>query len=292
MGEDEGTIGGHRILPYVPNPVVDFDGRAYDVSRDAYDRATITALQLYDDHAQMRAMCDPTLGGIGGPEYPQGTTPRELAGLLVVLRGAVRDGEAVSTAELAGVVRSVARTLYRWDGKAEFFLPPGVWEQGAGEPQAPPPAPSAPADLSAALAPLARMIRVGYETAVGGMVHQSEAARRLGITPRGVALRLQRGVLRHVKVGERVLIPVEDVGAERAVSLGRGRNLRMIGYARATRSGATSPKGPGGPLTRLVCVCGEATSVDPGVFKQRGRVVCAGCGATIKTRNLAVYEMA
>lgn len=47
--------------------------------------------------------------------------------------------------------------------------------------------------------------------AMGKMVSQSEAARRLGLTPRGVALRIERGEMRHVRVGSNVLIPEEDV---------------------------------------------------------------------------------
>lgn len=49
--------------------------------------------------------------------------------------------------------------------------------------------------------------------AMGKMVSQSEAARRLNLTPRGVALRIERGEMRNLRVGSHVLIPEEDVKA-------------------------------------------------------------------------------
>lgn len=49
---------------------------------------------------------------------------------------------------------------------------------------------------------------------LGGLVSQSEAARRLGLTPRGVALRLQRGQMKHVvRVGQHVFLREADVEA-------------------------------------------------------------------------------
>ncbi len=69
--------------------------------------------------------------------------------------------------------------------------------------------------------------------------------------------------------------------------------MRMIGYARVRRPGVTLPEADdGATLTLLECVCGERTSVHPAVSEERGKVECAGCGARIKRRNLAVYETA
>lgn len=49
---------------------------------------------------------------------------------------------------------------------------------------------------------------------LGRLVSQSEAARRLGLTPRGVALRLQRGQVKHVvRVGQHVFLREVDVEA-------------------------------------------------------------------------------
>ena len=70
------------------------------------------------------------------------------------------------------------------------------------------------------LAPLyAMLIR-----SLGGLVSQAEVARRLGLSPRGIALRITRGEMRHIRVGGSVLVPEEDVemlGGERPGLKGR-----------------------------------------------------------------------
>lgn len=48
--------------------------------------------------------------------------------------------------------------------------------------------------------------------ALGGLITQSEAARRLDLTARAVAVRISRGEMRHVRIGGSVLIPEADVG--------------------------------------------------------------------------------
>ncbi len=60
--------------------------------------------------------------------------------------------------------------------------------------------------------------------ALGGLITQSEAARRLDLTARGVATRVGRGEMRHVRIGGSVLIPEADVGVneeERLRTTGR-----------------------------------------------------------------------
>lgn len=57
------------------------------------------------------------------------------------------------------------------------------------------------------------------QQALGTLVSQSEAARRLGITPRGVTLRIARGVLRNVEVDGRILIFEHDLPASKRESL-------------------------------------------------------------------------
>lgn len=48
--------------------------------------------------------------------------------------------------------------------------------------------------------------------ALGGLITQSEAARRLDLTARAVAVRISRGEIRYVRIGGSVLIPEADVG--------------------------------------------------------------------------------
>ena len=51
------------------------------------------------------------------------------------------------------------------------------------------------------------------ERNLGRLVSQSEAARRLGLTPRGMALRIEREGIRRIRVGQYVFIPEEAVEA-------------------------------------------------------------------------------
>lgn len=51
------------------------------------------------------------------------------------------------------------------------------------------------------------------ERSMGELISQSDAARRLGLTPRGVTLRIERGEMRRVRVGQYVFVPAEDVEA-------------------------------------------------------------------------------
>ncbi len=61
---------------------------------------------------------------------------------------------------------------------------------------------------------------------LGSLVSQSEAARRLSMTPRGVALRIQRGQMRHVvRVGPHVFLREEDIEAAQKE---RGRETENI----------------------------------------------------------------
>jgi hypothetical protein len=58
------------------------------------------------------------------------------------------------------------------------------------------------------LAPLFGLI----QRSLGGLVTQSEAARRLEMTPTGVALRIERGEMRRIRVNGKVLVPEGDLG--------------------------------------------------------------------------------
>jgi len=51
------------------------------------------------------------------------------------------------------------------------------------------------------------------ERSLGRLVSQSDAARRLGLTPRGMALRIEREGIQRVRVGQYVFIPEEAVEA-------------------------------------------------------------------------------
>lgn len=62
---------------------------------------------------------------------------------------------------------------------------------------------------------------------LGGLVSQAEAARRLNLTSRGVALRIERGEMEHIRVGGSVFIPEKDVRVTREERLqARSRSAR------------------------------------------------------------------
>lgn len=58
--------------------------------------------------------------------------------------------------------------------------------------------------------------------ALGDLITQAEAARRLNLTARAVAVRVNRGEMRHVRIGGSVLIPEGDVGVAEEVSKATG----------------------------------------------------------------------
>lgn len=68
------------------------------------------------------------------------------------------------------------------------------------------------------LAPLSALV----QDALGPLLTQSEAARELGLTPAGVARRIDRKELRRLRIGRQVLIPARDVRAPRSGPRKRG----------------------------------------------------------------------
>jgi len=58
--------------------------------------------------------------------------------------------------------------------------------------------------------------------ALGGLITQAEVARRLDLTPRAVAVRVNRGEMRHLRIGGSVLIPESDVGVPKESSRSAG----------------------------------------------------------------------
>ena len=65
------------------------------------------------------------------------------------------------------------------------------------------------------------------ERSLGRLVSQSDAARRLGLTPRGMALRIEREGIQRVRVGQYVFIPEEAVeAAEEQREHDRSRSVR------------------------------------------------------------------
>jgi len=197
----------------------------YDLS-DPLDRAIWTVLQLYIDHIERLAILaaeefdrpevwnalqlyiehPDTEGYLRSLRFLQAW---ELEEYLKDLRDAMQGARPMDPAELYYTARRVAEALFApenepitysiprdfWEAERES-LPDGALERG-----------ETPAQLAQTLAPLAHMLRVS----LGEHVSRSEAARRLSLTPSEVALRIERGQLRAIRVDGNVLVCVADL---------------------------------------------------------------------------------
>ena len=226
------------------------DMKAADVGydlRDPYDRAIWTALQLYLDFLERRALdvsrVEPDADGLSrsgtgvvDAEFWRRTSahdagerlrelrfrlPWELEMYLQDLRSVVRDGGRMDAVELHDTVQGVLESLlgpvriaFGMPAAADeepgaYNIPQEFWE--LGEQEIPDVGEESTLFLSGVLHPLAVLVRQGYEIATGGSVSQSEAARRLGISAEAVRTRIERGTLRAIKVGRSVFVPADAV---------------------------------------------------------------------------------
>jgi hypothetical protein len=190
--------------------------RSYDLS-DPLDRAAFRCLQVY-------VSCEETLGLLAGAPRPEGApqlvfpawrSPASLEDQIRHLAAWHRAELSLPPPDRWRLAVGALRAMFAAPGAGpddEFAVFPGFFD--AGKDYDPPPGPLAPvatespADLFwDGLAPVSALIREG----LGPLVNQSEAARRLGLTPRGVALRIEAKDIRRVRVGRRVLVPVADL---------------------------------------------------------------------------------
>ena len=196
----------------------------YDLG-DPLDRAAFRALQTYASHLETLRVAE------AGFAVPPNRRPLRLEQDLRRLRLWRRDDRELTTGERCGLAYSILETLFAPLSSAEagreglvvgkeFFDSGGVPRtRPAGEALPGVPEPddrrrldpvgcTAPLDLFYdGLAPLSAALR----DALGEHVSQSDAARALGLTLRGVALKIRPGELRCLRIGGRVLIPREDV---------------------------------------------------------------------------------
>ncbi len=231
------------------------EGRELD-PRDPFDRAIVTALQLYVDALERDAWTmaaeieeaehDPEKAAAlrrlsfqpdwrkrtiyeGSRESSRDTmefrfrSPLELEFALLDLRDAVRDGKMAP--DERGMLHDTVQLLlealsqpsevernaaYRRGKYLEYeSFPRAIWSEEAGEEVSR--QPDVPVKPESQLEPLGVLMRGGIEIAQGDLMTQAEAARALGITSESVRRRRERGTLPSVKVGARVLIPVEAV---------------------------------------------------------------------------------
>ena len=179
-----------------------------------------------------------TIYEVGGTEPLTVRSPGELEGYMLRLRNAeVGESDSRGSDERFSTALRVLEglSLPIWDssgrrlgyGDGDYRIRRNLW--GAGEllleksrgPNLVPgfrgkitPSKSPPLLMPERVAPLfALLVR-----SLGRLVSQSEAARRAGLTPRGMALRIQREGIQRVRVGQYVFIREDDV--ERLMGLG------------------------------------------------------------------------
>lgn len=200
--------------------------RSYDLS-DPLVRAVFWALQAYVSHEEtpgLEAGLRP-----GDPVYPPWRSPavfEEDAWTLAAWKG----GELLPAPERWHPALGLLRAMFspaEAGPNDDFTVRPDFFEAGKGyvAPRAPlgPVARERPLEpFWDGLAPLSALLR----DALGPLVSQSEAARRLGLTPTAVALRIERKEMRRLRVGRKVLIPAADVGRARSRGRSRGRPRR------------------------------------------------------------------
>lgn len=90
-----------------------------------------------------------------------------------------------------------------------YVIPRDLWSHDEGRRPRRRDAVATPVNPLPDLAPVARWLKA----ALGSLVSQAEASRRLGLTEVGVKARVREGRLRAVRVGGNVMIPVVDLPA-------------------------------------------------------------------------------
>lgn len=182
----------------------------YDLS-DPLQRSIWTATQLYVNHLETLALSR------GLDLYT--LTRAEIQELLPIeawdlesslwrLRDLVAEEEIDRHALMRLLVKistalfGPSRTPY------SLYMPREFWDSAATDVAIQTACPGQP---QPALAPLAGLFRRALKLAGGELINQAEAARRLGLTPRSVSLRIQAGRLEAIRVGGTVLVFAETL---------------------------------------------------------------------------------
>lgn len=206
-------------------------GRTYDLS-DPPMRAIFRALQTYVDHEE-NMVVEAGLGH-GTPVYPPWRSPAVFEDDAWRLAAWKRGDSDLSARERWRLALGLLRAMFspaEAGPDDDFVVLPDFFEAGKG--YVPPPGPlksvareSPSALFWEGLAPLSALLR----DALGPLVSQSEAARKLGLTPTAVAFRIKRKEMRRLLVGHKALIPAADVKGPP----GRDRRGRSLGKGAAS----------------------------------------------------------
>ena len=207
---------------------------------DPLDRAIWSALQMYLDYletADVEGEEPENVYGKMGTRKISPRTPRDLEERMVELRDAERGTRKMTpkgrfeTALLVleglfAPAQEMSGTAPNW-GDGEHGASRGCWEagersleeleDGGGQAIRPEGGPW-PASLTRVVQerPLVFPERVAplfglIQRSLRDLVSQSEAARMLDMTPTGIALRIERGEIRRIRVNGKVLVPEADL---------------------------------------------------------------------------------
>ncbi len=191
------------------------------VTLDLEDRTELAiycAVQLYTDYQERLSLRGRR------PEDREGTnlyeteeltgyepevegTPHWLEAHLKFLRSVAAQSpqdRVVPPEKLFYAAQAVAETLFAPEGSRSYRIPRDLWQAGEEYTNG---SPDTPANLTSTLAPIAHLLQFGF----GELISQTEAARRLGLTQEGVRYRVREGLMRSVRVGGGVLVPVADL---------------------------------------------------------------------------------
>lgn len=185
--------------------------RAYGLS-DPPMRAIFRTLQAYVDHEENMVV----EAGLeyGTPVYPPWRSPAVFEEDAWNLAAWNRGESELSARERWHLALRLLRAMFspaEASPDDDFTFRPDFFEAGKGYVPPHPLKPAAQESPSAlfweGLAPLSALLR----DALGPLVSQSEAARKLGLTPTAVAFRIKRKEMRRLRVGRNALIPSADV---------------------------------------------------------------------------------
>lgn len=194
----------------------------YDLS-DPLQRSIWTALQLYVDHVERRAILAaeefdrPEVWSALHPyvDHPDSETflgalgsrrAWELEEYLRDIREEVHGANSMGAAELNDAARRVLEILFTSEDAGSYSIPHAFWE-GAGRRRSPAERIEAPLRVAQTLTPLAGLLRA----AIGEHVSLAEAARMLSLSPQAVEARIAEGRLRAIRVGGDLLVSVADL---------------------------------------------------------------------------------
>jgi hypothetical protein len=196
----------------------------YDLS-DPLQRAIWTALQLYVDHLERRAILAaeefdrPEVWAALHPyvDHPDSEAYLALLGsrraweleeYLKDLKEAMRGVGPMDSAELYDAARRVLEIIFASEEAGGYSVPREFWEASDEEaPEGAPQRAETPVRLAPTLMPLASMLRA----ALGEHVRLAEAAQRLSLSPQAVESRIAEGRLRAIPVDASFLVSTADL---------------------------------------------------------------------------------